>query len=104
FAYQVQEFRNDAYGNVFYSRTRSSASGDEAPSVADYFNDGLLINRNTILPPPGQITQSMVDEELVQEGDGGRVTLTGVLVTIPPVNGGGCASQSGGRQYYGRDE
>ena len=104
FAYQVQEFRNDAYGNVFYSRTRSSASGDEAPSVADYFNDGLLINRNTILPPPGQITQSMVDEELVQEGDGGRVTLTGVLVTIPPVNGGGYASQSGGRQYYTADE
>ncbi len=104
FAYQVQEFRNDAYGNVFYSRTRSSASGDEAPALSDYFNDGLLISRNTILPPPGQITQNMVDEELVQEGDGGRVTLSGVLVTIPPVNGGGTVSQSGGRQYCGPDE
>ncbi len=104
FAYQVQEFRNDAYGNAFYIRTRSSASGDEAPSVADYFNDGLLISRNTILPPPGQITQSMVDEELHQEGDGGRVTLTGRLVAIPPVNGGGWASQMGGRQYYQADE
>jgi RHS repeat-associated protein len=103
-AYQVQEFRNDAYGNVFYSRTRSSASGEEAPAVSDYFNDGLLISRQTILPPQGQITQNMVSEELSQQGDGGRVTRTGVLVTIPPVNGGGYASQTGAQYYYQADE
>ncbi|WP_461415291.1 RHS repeat domain-containing protein [Gemmatimonas sp.] len=103
-AYQVQEFRNDAYGNVFYSRTRTSASGDEAPAVSDYFSDGLLTGRQTILPPPGQITQNMVIEEVTQQGTGGRVTLSGVLVTIPPVNGGGYASQTGSRYYYRADE
>ena len=92
------------YGNVLYSRTRTSASGDEAPAVSDYFSDGLIIGRQTILPPQGQITQSMVSEQLTQQGTGGRVTLSGVLVTIPPVNGGGYASQTGARYYYRADE
>jgi len=103
-AYQVQEYRNDAYGNVFYSRTRTSASGDEAPAVSDYASDGLISGRQTILPPQGQITQTMVSEQLTQQGTGGRVTLSGVLVTIPPVNGGGYASQTGSRYYYRADE
>lgn len=74
--------RKDAYGNVFYSRTRTSASGDEASAFSDYFNNGLLISRQAILPPQGSITQNMVSEELTQDGDGGRITLSGVLVTI----------------------
>jgi hypothetical protein len=85
---------------VFYSRTRTSASGDEAPAVSDYASDGLISGRQTILPPQGQITQNMVSEQLTQQGSGGRVTLSGVLVTIPPVNGGGYASQTGSRYYY----
>ncbi|GAB1342016.1 hypothetical protein [Gemmatimonas sp.] len=46
----------------------------------------------------------MVSEQLTQQGTGGRVTLSGVLVTIPPVNGGGYASQTGARYYYRADE
>lgn len=50
--YDTEEFRNDAFGNVLYSRTRSSAWGEGIPQVATYGLDGQLFGRHGVLPSP----------------------------------------------------
>jgi hypothetical protein len=99
--YHVEEFRNDAYGNVFYQRTRSSAGTNDAPIVTTYAPDGLLMNRLAVLPAVP--SQNHREEATAQTALGPDVNLTSRLVKQPPMNGGGWISQLASRQYYSAD-
>jgi hypothetical protein len=63
-SYHVEEFRNDAYGNAFFSRTRSSTGANDAPSVAFFNPDAALYDRHTVLP--GTVQQNHREEMLTQ--------------------------------------
>lgn len=96
-AYSLEEFRNDAYGNVLYSRTRSSAHGDRLPSRSTYMGKGHLNRRWTpTLPgsPPPQIKYEDLHQEYV--GDNLRSSAS---VTYDP-NEEDYKNYAGTRHYY----
>ncbi len=96
------EFRNDAYGNAYFSRTRSSTGANDAPSVAFFNPDGALYDRHTVLP--GTVQQNHREEMLTQGAAPAALETTSRLVAIPPINGGGAASQLASKQYYSADQ
>ena len=95
--YDVEEFRNDAYGNVLYSRTRSSAAGDGLPQLSTYGVQGQLFNRMAAVPTP--LPQGAVSENLKQEFDGaGAVKTSSVLRQDPNIPT--WLAQVASRSYY----
>lgn len=99
--YQVEEFRNDAYGNVFYARTRSSAGTNDAPFISGYTPDGGLVLREAVVGSTP--TQNERNVWLEQATQGGAATLTSRLERQPPSNGGEWLEQVASRNYYSAD-
>jgi RHS repeat-associated protein len=95
--YHIEEFRNDAYGNVLYSRTRSSASGDHLTSLSSYMGKGQLYQRWTPTLP-GTPPSGVKYDELSQMYDGNN--LTSSATNTRDANTLDWTSYTGSRHYY----
>jgi RHS repeat-associated protein len=99
----TEEFRNDAFGNVLYSRTRSSAGTNDAPAVSAYApsGGGRLLNRQVMLP--ALPTTNQANDALVQTFDGTNLATLSRLTTPAYVNGPGVSTQVAEKHYYTGD-
>ncbi len=103
-AFGTEEFRNDAFGNVLYSRVRSSAGTNDAPSVSSYApsGGGRLVSRQAILP--ASPTQTQTNEALTQSFSGTNLATLSRLTTPAYVNGLGVSNQVAEKHYYTGDD
>jgi RHS repeat-associated protein len=103
-AFGTEEFRNDALGNVLYSRSRSSAGTNDAPQVSSYATTGggRLTDRTAVLP--SQPTQNQSNDVLKQTFDGGNLATLSHLITPAAVNGpDGVTTLVAEKHYYTGD-
>jgi len=97
----VEEFRNDALGNVLYRKTQRTAGGNDAPFVLQYNPQGTL--RSSSAWPSNPPGQSQRNDDLGQSfAGGGQLIRQNQLVQNP--NDGSVSLQLAGRHYYGADD
>lgn len=98
----VEEFRNDAFGNVLRRLTRRSAGGiNDVPFIMGYGIKGDLTSQHAqIKSPPEGIYQR--EDDLDQSFSSGRMTRQGEVVRNP--NSGDVELQLAERNYYGADD
>jgi RHS repeat-associated protein len=98
----VEEFRNDAFGNVLRRLTRKSAGDiNNAPFAMTYgFNGALLGVVAQLKSPPEGIYQK--EDNLAQGFTSGRMTRQGQIVRNP--NNGVVEHQVAARHYFGADD
>ena len=69
FGTNVEEFRNDAFGNVLYRKTQRTAGTNDAPFVLQYNPQGMLRIASAVPSnPPGQ---NQLNDDLAQTFAGG---------------------------------
>lgn len=98
-AYQLEEYRNDAFGNVYYSRRRASAGTNDAPYRSEYGPTGELMDRWSIVSagwPPNQR-----EEQTGQQFMGSGLVLQTQIERSDPST---VTQQIASRHYYGADD
>jgi RHS repeat-associated protein len=98
----VEEFRNDAFGNVLRRLTRKTAGTiNNAPFAMSYgFNGALLGVVAQLKSPPEGIYQK--EDDLAQGFTSGRMTRQGQIVRNP--SNGVVEHQVAARHYFGADD
>ncbi|HJP59598.1 MAG TPA: RHS repeat-associated core domain-containing protein, partial [Gemmatimonadaceae bacterium] len=101
FGTNVEEFRNDAFGNVLYRKTQRTAGTNDAPFVLQYNAEGTLRSASaTLSSPPGANQRS---DDLAQTfAGGGQMIRQSEIVQNP--NDGSVSLELAARHYYGADD
>ena len=101
FGTNVEEFRNDAFGNVLYRKTQRTAGTNDAPFVLSYSPQGMLSGAVAVPSnPPGS---NQRNDNLNQTfGGGGQLSRESEIVQNP--NDQVVSLELAGRHYYGADD
>jgi len=97
----IQEFRNDALGNVLYRRSQRTAGTNSAPFVNQYSPLGeMLTSFSHLSSPPGQ--QEVGDTLKQNFAGGGQLNREDRIVQDP--NTGAVSLELASKHYYGADD
>jgi RHS repeat-associated protein len=101
FGVNLEEFRNDALGNVLYRKTQRTAGTNDAPFVLQYNPLGSLKQATSVLPTspgPNQRNDAMGQTF----ANGGQLIRQNQIIQNP--NDGTVGLELAARHYYGADD
>jgi RHS repeat-associated protein len=101
FGTNVQEFRNDGFGNVLYRKTQRTAGTNDAPFVLQYNPQGPMRSASAVLTSSPNQNQRNDDFGQTFAG-GGQLIRQSQLVQNP--NDASVSLELAARHYYGADD